>query len=475
MEKAVEIDPDFAMAYRSLAMSYGNLSFFNEEKNHIEKALDLADRLPNKERYQIMGDYYGTTEKTYDKSIEAYQKLLELYPDDTTANHNLGLAYYNLAEWDKAIERYKTAVKQNTRFVGTYTQLAAAYRAKQMYPEAKETLESYLSRFGEHELIRRGMAYLYVNQDRLDLAQAEAEKAFLLDPNDWENFQLKGDLYLYQGDLEKAEEEYQNMLKGREPAGQGTGRAGLANLYEYQGRFESASKMWEQNIAHAQQAKQRTWESWCFYGLAYSLYYAGNLEEALKACEQALNMTRETDDLGYERLSLYLKGLILLETGSISKAQNTAEELKTLIEKGLDRKIIRLYHGLAGLIEFKKKNFSRAITQFQKALDLESYGPLSKSADTISLLASAYHQSGNPEKAVEEYKRIHQLNTGRRGSGPVYVKSFYRLGKIYQEMGETEKAIEHYEKFLDLWKDADPGIAEVEDAKKRLAGLMGTL
>jgi len=45
------------------------------------------------------------------------------------------------------------------------------------------------------------------------------------------------------------------------------------------------------------------------------------------------------------------------------------------------------------------------------------------------------------------------------------------LGKIYEEKGWKGKAIEHYEKFLDLWKDADPGIADVDDAKKKLAGL----
>jgi len=55
--------------------------------------------------------------------------------------------------------------------------------------------------------------------------------------------------------------------------------------------------------------------------------------------------------------------------------------------------------------------------------------------------------------------------------GDVYVKSFYMLGKIYEEQGDTDKAIEHYEKFFDLWKDADPGIAEVENAMERLAEL----
>ena len=52
-----------------------------------------------------------------------------------------------------------------------------------------------------------------------------------------------------------------------------------------------------------------------------------------------------------------------------------------------------------------------------------------------------------------------------------YVNSFYMLGKIHEQQGDTSKAIEHYQKFLTLWKDADPGIAEVEDAKKRLEGI----
>jgi tetratricopeptide (TPR) repeat protein len=75
------------------------------------------------------------------------------------------------------------------------------------------------------------------------------------------------------------------------------------------------------------------------------------------------------------------------------------------------------------------------------------------------------------EKALEEYDRITTLTTGRDRYGDIHAKSFYMLGKIYEEQGDTAKAIEHYERFLTLWKDADPGIAEIEDAKKRLVGL----
>jgi tetratricopeptide (TPR) repeat protein len=86
-------------------------------------------------------------------------------------------------------------------------------------------------------------------------------------------------------------------------------------------------------------------------------------------------------------------------------------------------------------------------------------------------LAETYYRSGNLEKALETYEKITLLTVSRAKQGDIYVKSFYMLGKINEEQGNTANAIEHYEKFLDLWKNADPGIIEVEDAKKRLAGL----
>jgi len=155
----------------------------------------------------------------------------------------------------------------------------------------------------------------------------------------------------------------------------------------------------------------------------------------------------------------------------IAEAQRTAEELKTLIEQGLNKKIIRLYHHLAGCIELEKKNFPQAIEKLQKALSLESFGPPLMPAVVIDSLAKAYFESGDLEKAKKEYERITKLTAGRLGEGEIYVKSFYMLGRIFEQQGNTAKAIEHYEQFLDLWKDADPGIAEVDDARERVAEL----
>ncbi len=66
---------------------------------------------------------------------------------------------------------------------------------------------------------------------------------------------------------------------------------------------------------------------------------------------------------------------------------------------------------------------------------------------------------------------ITALTQGRRAYGDIYAKSFYMLGNIYEQQGHNAKAIVQYDKFLDLWKDADPGLPEVADARERVAGL----
>ena len=149
-----------------------------------------------------------------------------------------------------------------------------------------------------------------------------------------------------------------------------------------------------------------------------------------------------------------------------------------MVEDSIHPKNIRFYHHLMALIEFKKKNYSAALDYFEKTISLvpaqcmwEYNMHLSQHLLFLYPFGKACYESGDFEKALELYEKMIALTSGRYQWGNLYVKSFYMLGKIYEQKGRKGKAIEHYEKFLDLWKDADPGIAEVEDVKKRLAGL----
>jgi tetratricopeptide (TPR) repeat protein len=161
--------------------------------------------------------------------------------------------------------------------------------------------------------------------------------------------------------------------------------------------------------------------------------------------------------------------------GKIPEARETSEELKQIIKKGLNKKAERYYFSLMGKIELAKNNISEAIEFFGNASSLlpsQRYRN-DDHALFIDPLALAYYKSGDLEEALNSYTMITELTTGRYFDGDIYAKAFYMLGKIHEQQGNTAKALEHYEKFLDLWKDADLGIAEMEDAMERVAGLKG--
>jgi tetratricopeptide (TPR) repeat protein/tRNA A-37 threonylcarbamoyl transferase component Bud32 len=478
MEKAIEIDPDFAMAYRSLAMSYYNLGFLSERQKYMQKALELSDRISDRERYRIQGDFYYSSEKTYDKAIEAYNKLLELYPEDSIGNTNLGSVYLELEEWDKAIERYEVCRKIKSRFTALYGSLADAYRAKGMNEKATEVLEFYLNNVSDDAPIHQELAHDYIHQGKYDLALVEMDKALTLDPTHYLNFYYRGIIFHYKEDFTQAEEEYLKLLEQTEPRSRYYARSGLAFLYLLQGRFEKTKEQIKQGIESIKRLGIKWAESDRHCLLAYTLIKSKNPREALKESTEAWKTALQVENLSLQRWALLLKGYSYLELGSLDNAQKAAAELKEMTEKGINRKAIKYHRFLMGMIELKRENFSIAIGYFKDALSLLPYQhsllPPQLSDDHalfIEPLAFAYYKTGDLEKAREEYKRITSLISGRLPYGDIYAKSFYMLGKIYQEKGMKEKAIEHYQKFLTLWKDADAGIREVSEAKKQLASL----
>ena len=473
MKKAVELDPEFAMAYRAMATTYVNMGYTSEWIKCTQKALELSDRVSLRERLHIL----GIAAKTRDERIEAYQRLLEIYPDDPIANDILGVYYLYFEKWDKAKERFMIGVRNKSDNPLAYSGLAEVYWAKGSYNEARKVIMFYLNNVTDNWRSHRELAHLHICQAEFPHALEELEKSLSLNSKMVGSQRLKGDIYHLQGDLNKAEEVYARMIEDKDVLFQVHGRSGLYALYLLQGKFKKAIDEAEGGIKPARELKDKIWESTLHLDLAYCYFSSGNFEMSLEECSKAWVIALDSDKYFWRRIRvLHLKGLNYLQSNLINEAQKAADELEVLIQEY--QRAERFCLHLKGKIELERKNYSKAVLFLEKAISLlpsQLYDAPREAhpanALFINSLGAVYYNSGDLDKAQEQYEKLISLTYGRHYYGDIYTRSFYMLGKVFEQKGRKGKAKEFYEKFLDLWKDADPGINEVEDAKKRLAAL----
>jgi serine/threonine protein kinase/Flp pilus assembly protein TadD len=471
MLKAVEIDPEFAMAYRDLGITYGNLGYFDKAGEYIKKAFEHRDRLSDKERYLIEGDFYSRSEDTFQNAIEAYKKVIELYPDVWMSYNNLGVIYNGLEEWDEAEKMFKALVDRKEENVYPFINLAYVYQAKGMFDKAMATLELYQNSFGDAAWIHQSIAANHFFQGKLDLALAELEKAFLLKPDDIYLVRDRGNYYYISGKFLEAEREYRNLLNMNQTSAQYEGMRNLAALYLTQGKFEKAKEHLRLALAFAEKANEKGWITWLHLYKGWTHFLLGEEQQALKEYELGRETALAANLSFYPRFCLIWKGFLYAKNKSFGEAGKLATQYKEKNEKTMYKRGIKYYDYLLGSIELENGNLSKAIRYLDEGLALESFGGLGKDAVALGSLASAYYEAKNLDQAKENYEKIISLTVGRLWFGYQYARSFYMLGKIAEQQGDKTKAIECFSKFLDLWKDADPGRPEVEDARKRLAGL----
>jgi serine/threonine protein kinase/Flp pilus assembly protein TadD len=468
LEKAVTIDSGFASAYSYMSDVCWNLGL--DFKRYAQKAFELRDRATDKERLEIEANFYESSEKTYDKAIAAYNKFMELYPDDKYPINDLGWVYNQIEEWEKATEIFNLLIRDKVEWVQPYGNLSRAYRAKGLYEKAIEVLEFYLDNISDNASIHLNLAVTYLCQGKYDLALIESDKALSRESI----FLIKAMTHSCRGDFFTAEKEIQLYLNKADLADKIYGLDLIGAIDLTRGKFKRAEEAFKQALQLAIENEETEIQSLRQIGLGYAYFKSGKYERAMKEIEKAYNLSVAEEILSVQRRALFFKGLIYLGMGLLDKAQQTAEELKTVIDSDINKKAIRYYHHLMGMLMLKNEDFPEAIELFNLAL---SFLPFQNGwyrddhAFFIEPLALSYYKSGDLEKAVDEYERVISLTTGRLSYGDIYAKSFYMLGKIYEQKDFKGKAIEHYEKFLDLWKDADPGIAELEDARERLVGL----
>jgi tetratricopeptide (TPR) repeat protein len=389
-------------------------------------------------------------------------------------NFNLAQVYIEqLEEWDKAIPPLEVLVKNREEAIWIYTYLGNAYTAKGLYNKVEELYLFYLENFPEDMRIQAGLANNYIYLGEYDRALSEYEEVFSSTSNYLGLSIIKSMIELLRGNPDETEKELWTLLEHEEPINQMRGIIRLIPIYYLQGKFEKAEKYIKRadNLLKDLQDKE-LWRMKLYHETRGYIYLrTGRIQEALDEYNKMWDVAVEDEAIDYKIIALEGKGSAYLKLKELDRAHETADELKLLLEKQANKKLMRHYFRLVGKIAAERNNNPEAIDNLEKALSLVSVGPQDIPPGFIEPLALAYYRAGNLDRAREEFERITRITMGRINYGDIYAKSYYMLGKIHEQQGDSAKALEQYEKFLTLWKDADPGIAEVDDAKERLAEL----
>jgi tetratricopeptide (TPR) repeat protein len=468
LQKALSLDPEFIMACRALGTAYMNISDSLNQKKYSSRTLELIqshpERVSERDRLFIEQTHYlyESPEPEWGKSLDAGRKLLALYPDDPRANDVMGSYYLSIEEWDEALKYSGKSLSGGTRFYAVYWRMAEAFRKKGESAKAQEILEKYLREVENTAAGHQMLAYHHISQNRLDLAARELEAAETLAPDDYDNRILRADLLVSKGQLPEAEAQYRALLEEKVPAASYGGYVGLGYLLLFEGRYGEIIKIWVPLAVQFKRSGLAQPEWACHWALAWVYRKLGRTEAALDECQKAYAIDTGGNDFNDKRTIRHLKGLIYLASKQVDEAEKTAEELKAFIEKGMNKKTIRLYDHLKGAVELARNNTAKALEYLERAVRLDEENSM-----FIDALAEAYFRAGDLARARGQYEKITRL----AGRDDIYARSFYHLGRIDEKLGDKGRARENYRKFLNLWKNADPGLREVADARSRLNAL----
>jgi tetratricopeptide (TPR) repeat protein/predicted Ser/Thr protein kinase len=463
-KKALEYDSTFAMVYLSLAtIAYNNGD--PELKQLIAKAVKYSDRVSQKEKMYIQAFEAYASENTA-QFIEVLQKLVQRYPDEKQAFQWLGVANVRLKKYDESIHYLSKAIEIDSLYRSAYYALAYVYDRVGDFEKSIWAVNKYISSApGEpNPYDVRGDLYGY--NGKLDQAIESYKKALQIKPDFYKSLSKLGDMYLLKRHYAKAESCYEELASSSDKSTRSDGRYYLALVPLYQGKFNQAFKIIDQGIAADQMEKmeQGTVGKYSLKVYAYEALREYPLAVRQLELSQEVNDRLDPDDpVGYR---IWLVEM-LAAGGNIAKAEEIARTLKKRIEEKAPRRMFEYWDAMGG-IELAKGNKIVAVDYYKRA-DMEANYPYFW---LRYLLARAYLESGNLSATISVLeKALSRYDDSRAGEPQKGPMAYYLLGLAYEKSGWKDKAIQQYQEFLDIWKNADPGIPEVEDAKARLKKL----
>jgi eukaryotic-like serine/threonine-protein kinase len=441
-QRAIQLDPNFALAYWAVGNDYWTLGELGRAGEYFTKAFELREHTSEREKLSITGDYYANATGELDKAARTYQEMIDNYPRDYNGYLSLSLFYSALGQYDAATEVMRQAQKLAPDRTGTYEGLANYLLALQRFDEARHAIQEALARktedFGIHNALY-ALGFLAGDSS----AMAEQMQWFAGKP-EVESFvlSLAADSEAFAGHLDKARDLTKRSV-------------------------DSATR------ADNKESGAITWENAAVREATF-----GSVKEARQAAAAGLKLAPASQGVGVEAALAYAM------MGDTARSESLAQDLNKRYP--LDTQMQSLWlPAIRAQLALNRKNPEAAVKTLQSALPPIEYGQIffvnnMSCLDPTYVRGEAYLASGQATAAAAEFKKIldHSGIVWNCWTGALAHLGVARANALQARKSQGAdadaarvRALAAYKDFFTLWKDADPDIPILKQAKAEYAKL----
>jgi serine/threonine protein kinase/Flp pilus assembly protein TadD len=415
LKRAVELDPNFAMAYATLGVAYSNQNDRARASECLQKAFELKDRASEREKLYISAHYYEMVTGEQQRAIEVYESWKETYPRDSTPRDNLSNRYNEFGQFEKSLTNANESLRLNPKDIFAYQNAVGAYEKLDRYDEAKAVAE---------QAIAQNADSMGIHESLYEIAFIRGDNAGMQRQIAWAAGKQMDSLMLFPQGM--ADYAMGKVHRARETLTQAFGLAGQHGLNSLANEIRAAMSVEEAAI--------------------------GNVQEARSGAEQALASSPDRDAKTAAAVALAM-------AGDTSRAEKLVDDLaRDFPQDSLLNNLV--LPTTRAIVELERKNPTRAIALLESAkpYEVSDFG-------SLYIRGEAYLQTHDGANAAAEFQKI----LDHRGVSPLdvaYPLARLGLGRSLALEGQTAKARTTYQDFLAFWKDADPDIPVLKQAKE---------
>ena len=428
-QRAVSLDPNFAMAYARLGTNYGNLGQTARAAENTRKAYELRERVSEREKLYITSHYEDYVTGNIEAARKAYELWAQTYPRDAIPPGNLASIYGALGDYDKALAANQESLKLSPGSGLGYTNLVTGYLTVNRLDEARATAQDAQA----HNLDNPANHQLLYTIDFLerDAAGMEREAAGLMGKPGFEDVMLDAE----------------------------------SDTAAYAGQFSKARELTRRASESAQRADQKETAAGYVAEAAWREALVGNMSLAKQQAQAALALSTGRD---VEAISAIALGL----AGDAAQATRLAADLA----KRFPEDTIVQFNYLPTIhaaVALQGGSATKAIEALVPVAPYELGTPaanVSFALYPVYLRGEAYLAAHQGSAAAAEFQKILDHH-GVVGNEPIGALAYLGLARAYALSGDSVKSRTAYQNFFALWKDADPDITILKEAKAEYAKL----